>query len=225
MSSSSEDILGKFAVVMWSIWRCRNDLLWNNARCDPRKAVYSGLEFLCSWLQARNTIPNSMTTPSGVDPLNLFEMQHRCCTFRRKQFHWIWNGLVRDSDGHVVACRTALYPALLQVREAEAMCLLEAISWVLPMGFKDVTFETDAQVVVHAIKTPNIDLSEFGSLISARISKLNIEYISFARRQANKVAHALDRVTCSYANPTICMIIPSFLSSLISNGCNNSTFE
>ncbi|XVE59837.1 hypothetical protein DITRI_Ditri05aG0078900 [Diplodiscus trichospermus] len=140
---------------------------------------------------------------------------------------------LRDFGGQVVACRTATYPTLLPVREAEERCLLEALSRLLSMGFKDVIFETDIQVVVNAIQFPQVDLSEFGSLIASCISQLSIELpynVSFVMRQANKFVHALARAAFLLrmtipsflqlffcASPTIWMTIPSFLSYLISN--------
>ncbi|XVE59830.1 hypothetical protein DITRI_Ditri05aG0078200 [Diplodiscus trichospermus] len=135
---------------------------------------------------------------------------------------------LRDSGSHAVACRTTTYPALLLVREAEAMCLLEALSWLLSMGFKDVIFETVAQVVVNAIKFPKVDLSEFGSLISSCVSQLNIELsysVSFVKRQANKVVETLARAVCFYTSPTIWMTMSSFRGYLICNDCNDSTGE
>lgn len=36
------------------------------------------------------------------------------------------------------------------MKQVEALGLLEAIDWILTIGYKDVIFETDAKIVVDA---------------------------------------------------------------------------
>ncbi|XVF84840.1 hypothetical protein PTKIN_Ptkin17bG0071900 [Pterospermum kingtungense] len=73
--------------------------------------------------------------------------------------------VVRNGDGECLAARTHVVPGILSVGDGEVIGILEALSWVYAMGFKDVLFEFDAKGVVVAVKSGAQDVSEFGSLI------------------------------------------------------------
>ncbi|XVF49504.1 hypothetical protein PTKIN_Ptkin04bG0018300 [Pterospermum kingtungense] len=42
---------GKFAMICWSIWRQRNEKLWNHAHASPAQTVFSALDVL---MRAKN---------------------------------------------------------------------------------------------------------------------------------------------------------------------------
>ena len=44
---------------------------------------------------------------------------------------------------------------------AKGMCLKEAISWILDRGLSHIVVESDSQVLVTALHSPSMDLSEF----------------------------------------------------------------
>lgn len=59
-----EPILGKIMVLLWSIWKERNERLWNNVCRPPSVVVHHGIEFLMDWIQARG---KPMVIVSGVE--------------------------------------------------------------------------------------------------------------------------------------------------------------
>ncbi|EEF52689.1 conserved hypothetical protein [Ricinus communis] len=69
-----------------------------------------------------------------------------------------------------------------------------------------MTIEVDAKVVVDSFNNPSLDLYEFGSILdvcrSISHSLINVS-VSFAKRQANGVAHALAKAARSYASPNV----------------------
>lgn len=92
----------------------------------------------------------------------------------------------------------------MDVEEAEAICLHEALNWVISLSMERVIFETDAKAVLDAISTSKRNLTEFGFLISSCQSILHTNesfQVCFVRRQANKVIHALAKAACFNASP------------------------
>ncbi|XVF88587.1 hypothetical protein PTKIN_Ptkin19aG0062900 [Pterospermum kingtungense] len=80
------------------------------------------------------------------------------------------------------------------VKECEALALLDAITWVADLGFERVIFETDAKLVVDAIRSWDTDFTEFGSIIAkcwAFLHQGNSYSVSYVRRQANEAGHVL----------------------------------
>ncbi|XVF50914.1 hypothetical protein PTKIN_Ptkin04bG0141900 [Pterospermum kingtungense] len=56
-------------------------------------------------------------------------------------------------------------PGVLAVKEAEALGLYFALSWVQSLNLKKVIFEMDAKLIVNALVSCMNDVMEFGSLI------------------------------------------------------------
>ncbi|XVF55442.1 hypothetical protein PTKIN_Ptkin06aG0036200 [Pterospermum kingtungense] len=91
------------------------------------------------------------------------------------------------------ACRSIYRVGIPSVQEAEVLCLLEAVHWILDMGMDKVIFETDSKVVADVISVQKSDLSEFGSIIGScksLLRRVNSSKVCFVKRQANNVAHA-----------------------------------
>ncbi|XVF86529.1 hypothetical protein PTKIN_Ptkin18bG0048400 [Pterospermum kingtungense] len=65
----------------------------------------------------------------------------------------------------MVACALVM-EGCLPVREAEAIGVLEALSWIYSLGLDKVIIETDAKAVVDSFSVYEEDGSEFGSIIS-----------------------------------------------------------
>ncbi|XVF84173.1 hypothetical protein PTKIN_Ptkin17bG0004300 [Pterospermum kingtungense] len=52
-------------MILWAIWRNRNDKLWRNDLQPARVAVFRALDFLYSWLSARKLSSVSSTGSVG----------------------------------------------------------------------------------------------------------------------------------------------------------------
>ncbi|CAN1129447.1 hypothetical protein LINPERPRIM_LOCUS17443 [Linum perenne] len=74
------------------------------------------------------------------------------------------------------------------------------------MQLKKVRFECDAKVVVVSLQSNNVDLTEFGDLISKCRDILKAHtlfYVVFVRRSANMVAYLIARRSCSLLSPYV----------------------
>jgi hypothetical protein len=78
------------------------------------------------------------------------------------------------------------------------------------MNLQQVTFESDAQVVVEAMHTSHVGVSVFSTLISSfKRLFLNSNFeVKFVKPQANLVAHLLARVANSWASRCVFYSIP-----------------
>ncbi|KAK9088929.1 hypothetical protein Scep_028011 [Stephania cephalantha] len=103
-------------------------------------------------------------------------------------------------------------------KEAEAIGVREALSWLKEGNMLQVTVETDAQVVVQALSSNSKDLSYFGSLIDDCTELLTdmLSYkVCFVRRSANLAAHKIAREASSRPGRYEWPVVPSFLIDVL----------
>ncbi|XVE54414.1 hypothetical protein DITRI_Ditri03aG0079200 [Diplodiscus trichospermus] len=180
LSATDEAEVNRVLMIMWSIWRCRNDKFWKNTTCMARDIIFAGLNYLCNWLGERHHAPGEMqnwkesnfTTIWKRPPTKLLKCNTDASLSQDSNTTGFGMILRNELEGFV-ACRTKSLSGVLTVAEAEAMCLLKAMQWIESMGLKDVIFETDAKQIVDAMEKPKEDFSEFGLLIFSCRSILN----------------------------------------------------
>ncbi|XVF66423.1 hypothetical protein PTKIN_Ptkin10aG0034300 [Pterospermum kingtungense] len=73
--------------------------------------------------------------------------------------------VLRNGKGQLITAKEIACASSMQVNEAEAYGLLQAVIWARQMRFKRVIFESDAKTVVDAVNHSQLDFSEFGSII------------------------------------------------------------
>ncbi|KAJ9136096.1 hypothetical protein P3X46_033208 [Hevea brasiliensis] len=64
------DEVNLVCMILWAIWRHRNDVLWNDVHKDPSQVVSSASAFLLQWQQAQapcNTAAPVNSQVYGVD--------------------------------------------------------------------------------------------------------------------------------------------------------------
>ena len=57
---------GRFAMVLWAIWRMRNDVVWRDACPSARVLVHYALGFLYDWLHVRSKVGENIVLASRV---------------------------------------------------------------------------------------------------------------------------------------------------------------
>ena len=137
------------------------------------------------------------------------------CKWVKPQQHWVkinidaalfedigcigMGSVVRGADGQFLMARSMRREGLIPPREAEALCLKEALSWIKDKNFRRCVFETDCQVLARACKGVN-GKSYFETIVRDCMELFHhfdeVE-VCFARRSANGAAHALARVAYS----------------------------
>jgi ribonuclease HI len=110
-----------------------------------------------------------------------------------------WMGLgvvVRDEWGRIIAAHRKTERGLLVPTMTEARATLMAIRFCKNRGMDRVIFEGDAQVVINAVHSGELD----GSCLSVIVADIKSELqsfqhwrLAFVRREGNEAAHCLSR--------------------------------
>ncbi|XVF75961.1 hypothetical protein PTKIN_Ptkin13bG0229200 [Pterospermum kingtungense] len=131
---------------------------------------------------------------------------------------YIWFG-----NGEFIAGQSVSLVGLHEVKECEALALLEALRWVQGLVMEKVIFETDSRIVVDAVTSKKEDLTEFGSIIDQCRSILsfhNTFMVKFVRRRANVVAHSMAQQSRYHASLRSYYQLHIFLHTSMNNVCS-----
>jgi ribonuclease HI len=223
----------KVAVTLWLLWQYRNDKVWNESTTTAHQIGVQASNYWLQWAQvnglfqeqqqpAHQLAAGTATThwqqpPNGVLKCNVD------ASFYNMAGATGWGWILRDSMGQFQLAGTNILHSPLSVLEGEAMALIEAMEEVVHRGYSYVIFESDSQLVVDAISSRQVGLSEFSILIS-RIQSLlrmnNYFEVKYVKRQANKVAHSLARAAFSMFRRCIFDLAPRCIETyLINEAC------
>ncbi|XP_019174278.1 PREDICTED: uncharacterized protein LOC109169844 [Ipomoea nil] len=105
---------------------------------------------------------------------------------------WVLRG---DDNGGFLAAKNVLVAGTYLVKEAEALCVREALSWLKATGLGRVEVEMDSQLVCNAIRSVSFS-SAFGYLVDdVKDLASEIEGVEFyfVKRSVNRAAHSVSR--------------------------------
>ncbi|GAU27143.1 hypothetical protein TSUD_104520 [Trifolium subterraneum] len=162
---------GKAAMLIWMLWKNRNNCVWNHEKEQGQELGIKALSYWHEWEAVQNTYSSGRnqvqkqllswkTPPQG---------KHKCnvdmgCNAAARKTSAGW--CVRDYRGQFVFGGSSWIHGKCSINEGEALALLEAMKELQQQrGFKDVIFETDAQNIVYAFHHRNTGRSEFSSII------------------------------------------------------------
>ena len=128
---------------------------------------------------------------------------------------------LRDDTKIFVLAKTIQFDHYFPVAVGEALGLFHALQSMQDMHFNYIDFELDSKVTRDAFHSHHIDITEFGSIVTACREMFSTSFpnsrVEFIRRQANSAAHALVREAISLASPTTYYIIPICIEHIIIN--------
>ena len=116
------------------------------------------------------------------------------------------NIVLHDKSGVLLAYKMLKLPGLPAVKECEALALLKAISLMRTLGYNQVLFEIDSQMIVNALAYEPHNNTEFWVLTSNCHLLLCFEHgfkVVFIRRHVNGATHALARQSRYAQSPTV----------------------
>lgn len=160
------------AMILWSIWKYRNDKLLNNVDRLARVNIFLSSVLLQQWIYAR-TLPHihrwwsQLNKFDGKDHLRVLWIASIDAALFKEACKTGVAVTIRDSHGEFMVCRMPTYHGLLLVREAEAKALLDAIFWVVSLKLQYIIFETDSILVGRRYRL------KFGSILAACCSLLS----------------------------------------------------
>lgn len=151
VAGQSGDWKAKVITLCWSIWRARNDLVWNGKRWTSMRIVAKAWEFLSQWKEAQNRnfkVPiQPLVTGDGAvywakPRQNTVKITVDAAVFTDQGASGI-GVIARDHAGDMLGARTRYFPEALNPSMVEAIAVKEALSWVKEKGWCSIVIESD----------------------------------------------------------------------------------
>lgn len=207
----SDDRRTKVAMVLWALWKTRNDLVWKNRVARVSSVVFLSDSVLENWLRVQGvqsnpvvafleakdgmsvwSKPRASSTKINVDAAKFLDLGAYSVA-----------GIARDSSGAVLEAFSNCKIGQISSELAEVIGVKEALSWIKDMNWTFVLLETHSLLTVQALRSKLHLASYFGSMIYDCLDilkSLPFVDIVFVKRSANKSAHSLACFSCCVAD-------------------------
>ncbi|KAK2399000.1 hypothetical protein QL285_048880 [Trifolium repens] len=220
----------KVAVLLWFIWQNRNNYVWNDSKSSAQQVGMQAAHYWYQWATINGLLQDhqQLDQQQPVDN-TLVQWQQPAlgflkCNVDASFFNTVgasgWGWCLRDWRGQFKLAGSNFVKSSLSIMEGEAMAVIEAMEEMMERGISFVTFESDSKLVVDAISSKQVGLSEFSTLI-AHIQNLlrmnNYFEVKYVKRQANKVAHSLARAAFSMSRRCIFDSVPRCIETQLIN--------
>jgi len=212
-------------MMLWCLWRRRNDKVWDGETKDERLVVQLARELLSQWCTVRDKneqqqqpLPCIQQEWQPPEP-DYIKCNVDAALFRQERAFGIGMCL-RNSQGHFIKALTKWYNGIPPAQEAEATGLRDANLWLGHLGLSKVHIELDCKLVVDGIVDSSNNQSEFGNIMAncrALLQHFPNFKISFVRRQANYVAHSLARESQLHTRHQVFDLIPPCITTILMN--------
>ncbi|XP_058752178.1 uncharacterized protein LOC131625327 [Vicia villosa] len=165
---SNQDHKAIFSVTLWSIWKGRNNQVWNQVEESPTLICQRDNQLLTDWKEAQkyrlnNEIINS--PPAIIRWEKPQEGRFKCNIDAAFSHNKVGFGAcIRDELGNFIVARTEWFSPCTDVVIGEALGLLKAVNWVHDMGYDNMDFELDAKRVVDSVTNPRPNDSDLGAI-------------------------------------------------------------
>ncbi|KAK6164302.1 hypothetical protein DH2020_001166 [Rehmannia glutinosa] len=191
----------------------RNNELWNSSHATSSALVHAAMCVLNDWCSVNAT--SWMGGESAEQNLQLNKWKRPPSMFFKCNVDASLNNgmnstgvgmILRDDKGEFVVARVVTFPGLFEPKEAEAIGVREALSWIKLIGLQQVVVETNAKCVVDGISSVEYGESEFDGLLQECRFLLQGEpniSVAFVRRSGNRVAHELAKEAFSFDSPSV----------------------
>ncbi|KAK6116072.1 hypothetical protein DH2020_008341 [Rehmannia glutinosa] len=218
-------LAAKLCAVMWSIWRQRNCEIWENSHTSAVVTVRVAAVVLSDWSISlglgnaefyNNTEEHSQRWKKPNFPYMKCNVDAAICQQRKLTGIGV---VLRNDQGEFIVARTIYFPGIYAIREAEAISVREALSWLHDLGIRQVVVETDAKYVVDSLTSHEFGISEYDFVIQECRAFLQSEpevSAKFVRRNANMVAHELAKGSFSFDSPSVWNFPPLCIVNLLS---------
>lgn len=207
----------KAAMLCWSIWFRRNKWVWEKANGSVFGVQTSANNLLKDWKEAQLGGENEAGARLWSKPAEGWVKANIDAAVFSDGSIGI-GGVIRDSQGQFLGARSRRIRGAWQPREAEAIGLKEALSWVIDQGYSHCIFETDSAPLAAACNGSPGN-AYFGALVGDclhLLKHINPVLVVFAYRSTNRVAHALAKASYSLSDLGEWYVTPPmFLKSVL----------
>ncbi|KAK9986551.1 hypothetical protein SO802_031502 [Lithocarpus litseifolius] len=191
--------LEAFLVQCWLIWNQRNSVLHGGTLQDPTQLVQRAADVLEEYIEAQGqlVIPSHVEQAQRWEPPTgyFYKINVDAAVFAEMNASG-FGVVVRNERAEVLASLVAKGPPVQNSEEAELLACRKALEFAVDAGFMDVVLEGDSLNVMQAISTGRANRSRLGHIyedIQCLAAGFRSYSVSFVKRSANGVAHALAR--------------------------------
>ena len=191
------------AMLCWTIWKCRNDLIWNQQCMEVQEAILSARVVLSQWKEAQDKCFDrswGLLHPDDGSELwtppkeNETKINNDAAVFGSSN-RYSYAFAARNHKGELIEARSSCKEGYTVPECAETMGIREALSWIKDKNLSGVIVETDCLVAVQAIRSSATLFSYFGVLVQEcrnllKETKDKGIVLRFEKRYANNLAHA-----------------------------------
>ncbi|XP_031131899.1 uncharacterized protein LOC116033287 [Ipomoea triloba] len=151
-------------MLCWGLWCSRNDCVWKGANFYNRAfVVHAALSFWRNWKQV-NELSDTYILPSNVvdqwkPPIHGRLKLNTNVALDGSSSVMGLGWIIKDDAGRFIAAKSESIVGVFNVKEAEAVSIREALSWLKGLGYGDVDVETNSQLVFHALSSDSFSSS------------------------------------------------------------------
>ncbi|KAL6201366.1 hypothetical protein ACLB2K_025080 [Fragaria x ananassa] len=214
-------------MLLWAIWRNRNQKVWKGEVKQASEIVSLALVWWEDYKKARSSLNerrivfrSRWTKPSvGFVKLNVDAV------FDPNSGRTGLGGVFCDHEGLCLGAFTKFIVSASSPQHSELLAVLEGVGWAQVHHLLPLVVETDWQVLVNVVQSGSLDHSSIGFLLPGLRESLRLASnarLIFVKREANSIAHALAQYALfSQMNTGFSLVIPLHVEELISLDCND----
>ncbi|XP_017239320.1 uncharacterized protein LOC108212100 [Daucus carota subsp. sativus] len=208
LQSASKEQGLLIGLLCWCLWFRRNKWVWERNNMSTFGIKSLAVNMLTDW---RKALEQGERRTGGVQvqqrqwskpPAGWLKVNIDASC--RQGNEWIGAGcVVRDEEGRFVRARTTVVRGRAYAREAEALSLKEALSWMKTWRHNKCIFESDSKVLIDAIRAGQ-GKSIFDTHVEdcrELLKHFEDVLVVFVNRSANSVAHELTKAAYSMSGP------------------------
>jgi hypothetical protein len=161
-----------FSVMVWSIWKQRNNKVWENITDNAQTVCERARHLITSWRNAQKALSLvniAQTAPQQTVLSKPSHGRYKCnidVSFSTTSNKVGIGMCIRDDHGRFVAARTEWLQPILDVEVGEAMGLLSALRWVNELQLSNMDFEMDCKRVVDGLNSNRTYTSDLCAILS-----------------------------------------------------------
>ncbi|KAL8118289.1 hypothetical protein AgCh_015995 [Apium graveolens] len=161
------------ASVCWSLWKARNDFVWNKNYTRLNVVIAKVKKFLLQWnIAQKNKQPSRYPNLIEGDEKEFWvapQIKYMKISADAANFsEYNASGLAfiaRDDHGDLVQARTQYLSGIVSSTMAEVLAIKEALSWIKSKDRSKVVVESDCLTAIRAIRNKTPIVSHLGHVV------------------------------------------------------------
>ncbi|XP_062116553.1 uncharacterized protein LOC133830553 [Humulus lupulus] len=214
LDASTDEDRSKIFMLCWSVWRRRNDWVWNNRKGSTYGVLLLADSTLQAWVSAQDRevapLPNYLSPADGAvvwrkPKRGDLKVNVDAANFLGAETYG-FAGVARDHNGTLIEAFSVYRNGAINPELGEAMGVREALSWIKRRRWTNVVVETHSLMVIQALRSNIVMTSYFWSIIDdckLLLKDLILVSIYFVKRSANEAADALAKSSSVVAERTL----------------------